>query len=99
MTIKINREVNVWSIVTTVAAAVGTLAVGGMWVGQQQARLDVFAEKIVRLEAADVKFATQIDLARDTATARQDIVINRLSTLDARSARVEAILERLERRP
>lgn len=96
--IRINREVNIWSIMTTFAAAVGTLAIAGMWVGQQQSRMDQLNEKVTKLEAADLKMTGQIDAARDLATNRQEALINRLGAVEANTAAMRAILERLERR-
>jgi hypothetical protein len=55
-----------------------------------EARVDDAAKSISRLEAADVKLLLQIETARDLAVSRQEMILSRLS-------RIEAILDRVER--
>lgn len=79
---------------------IATVIIGAVWWSSKlEARVESFSEKVARLEANDVKITSQVEVIRDNAAARQEAVINRLAAIDARNARIEAILERLERRP
>ena len=82
-----------------VLTLVGML-IGAIWWGSKiETRIDMMHDRTVKLEAADVKLTSQLETMRDLAATRQEGIISQLSVLNARNARIEAILERLERRP
>jgi cell division septation protein DedD len=101
-----DMKITLGNVITIVTVALGAI----WWSSKLEARVDKFADIVIELKANDTKFATdlrtaetkfaaQLDAAKDLAVSRQEAVINRLSVIDARNARIEAILERIERRP
>lgn len=91
----IDPKITIGNIVTLAVMVVGFF----VWGVRLEARVDHFAEKISKMESVDAKMSSQIDAARDLATNRQEALINRLGAVEANTAAMRAILERLERRP
>jgi hypothetical protein len=103
--IKINREVNIWSIVSTVVACGMTLITLVIWATRLESK--VIAEdtairaSIIRLEyslseqkVADKLVADKIEGIRDANVLRQESVIRELGALRSDIARLSAMIER-----
>lgn len=90
----IDPKITAGNIVTLAVMIVGFF----VWGVRLEARVDHFAEKVGKLEAEDKGMAARIDAARDLATSRQEAIIREMSGLRIEVARMNAILERSERR-
>ena len=82
----IDPKITVGNIITLLVMIVGFF----VWGVRLEAEVSTQTERIVKLEAADVKLTAQAESARDSGVARQEAVLTRL-------ARIEAILERIDK--
>lgn len=82
----IDPKITVGNIITLLVMVVGSF----IWGIRLEAEVSTQTERIVKLEAADVKLTAQAESARDSGMARQEAVLTRL-------ARIEAILERIDK--
>lgn len=63
-----------------------------IWGVRLEARVDEQGKALIELRATDANLASRLETARDLAGTRQEAVLSRL-------ARIEAILERMDKRP
>jgi hypothetical protein len=83
----LDPKITMGNVITLVVMIVGFF----VWGVRLEGRVDVQGEKLAKLELADGKLTTQVDAARELASNRQEALLTRL-------ARIEAILERLDKR-
>jgi hypothetical protein len=79
-------EVTPGNVVSWIVIAVGLV----LAYSRVESRVDETAKMVIRLEASDTAMNARIEAARELATGRQEAVLTRL-------ARMEAILERIEK--
>lgn len=61
-----------------------------LWGARLEARVDEQSKSLIELKATDVQFATRLEVSRDLAGSRQELILTKLT-------RLETIIERLER--
>jgi hypothetical protein len=82
----IDPKITAGNILTLAVMIVGFF----IWGARLEARVDDYGKTIARLETSDIAMNAKIEASRELASGRQEAVLTRL-------ARMEAILERLEK--